>query len=312
MKVKELAPIVFVLLLIGSCGKLTKKEKEEQVLKNYRQGLILYKKGNYDKAVESLRKAEEGIAYLTPDQIRKLKYKLALALYKAGKYESAIIELEDYITFYPTAPNIEEAYYYLIKAYLKVSPDPWRDQTYTQKALKLINEFFINFPNSKYLPLIEELKEEALKKLAQHQLLIAKFYEDYGYYYPAALRYEYVLLAYPNEINKQEVLFHYIKNLLLIPQYAKKKEKVFLQKYQELKKKIDKGEIKDKKAAQKRLEFFLDQIKRWKRIAKEAFQKGEKNLQLYKQKYGEDKYYKILLKIKNGKGLTKSWIEKVL
>jgi len=312
MKVKDLIPIAVVLLLLNSCGKLTEKEKMEQTLKNYHQGLSLYQKGDYGKAAEKLRKAEAGMAYLTPNQIRKLKYKLALALYKDGKYEDAILELEDYITFYPTAPNIEEAYYYLIKAYLKISPDPWRDQTYTQKALKLINEFFVNFTNSKYLPQIEELKEEALRKLAEHQLLIAKFYEDYGYYYPAALRYEYVLITFPNEINEQIVLFHYIKNLLLVPKYAKKKEIVFQEKYKDLKEKLLKGELKDKKAAEKRLEFFSSQIERWKKIAKEAYQKGENDLQIYKQKYGEDKYYKLLLKIKNNERGIKTWIEKLL
>jgi len=304
--------LLAVALFTTSCGKLTEKEKMEQALKNYRKGMELYQKGDYGGAAETLRKAEAGMAYLSPEQIRELKYKLAMALYKDGNYEDAILELEDYISFYPTAPNIEEAYYYLVKAYLKISPDPWRDQTYTKKALELIDKFSRLFPNSRYLPQMEELREEALTKLAKHHLLIAQFYEDYGYYYPAALRYEYVLFTYPDQIDQQEVLFHYIKNLLLVPNYAQKKEREFLQKYAELKDKLKEGEIKDKKAAQRRLAFYLKQVQRWREISKEALQKANKNLQIYQEKFGKDKYYRILLKVKKEGKEDKSWIEKLL
>jgi len=309
---RTILTLLAVILFATSCGKPTEKEKMKQALKNYRKGMELYQKGDYGGAAEILRKAEAGMAYLSPEQIRRLKYRLALALYKDGKYEDAILELEDYIGSYPSAPNLEEAYYYLIKAYLKISPDPWRDQTYTQKALELIEEFVQQFPNSRYLPQIEELKEEALKKLALHHFYIAKFYEEYGYYYPAVLRYEYILFNYPTYINERELLFHYIKCLYLIPTYAKNKEREFLKKYSELKEKLKEGNIKDKKAAKKRLEFYLKQVERWENISKEAVQKADKNLQIYKQKFGEDKGYKILLKIKKEGKVEESWIEKIL
>jgi outer membrane protein assembly factor BamD len=299
-------------LFLFSCGKPTEKEKAENAQKNYAEGIALYRKGDYTGAAEYLRQAEAGMAYLTPEQIKNLKYKLALALYKDGKYEDAILELEDYITYYPSAENIEEAYLYLINAYLKISPDPWRDQTYTLKALKIAKEFLQKFPNSKYVPQIEELIDIAKRKLVKHYYLLAKFYEDYGYYYPAALRFEYLLLNYPNDINTQDVLYHYIKNLFLTPSYARKKEKSWKKRYKELKKKIDRKKVEDIKAAQKRLEFYKEQIDRWKKIAKEAIQMGEENLKVYKQKFGEDKYYKQLLKIKKEGKEEKSWIEKIL
>jgi len=298
--------------LLFSCGKPTEKERAEKAQKNYAKGIALFNKGDYGGAAEYLRQAEAGMAYLTPEQIKNLKYKLALALYKDGKYEDAILELEDYITYYPTAKNIEEAYLYLINAYLKISPDPWRDQTYTLKAIEVAKQFLLKFPNSKYAPQIEELIDEARRKLVKHYYLIAKFYEDYGYYYPAALRFEYLLLNYPNDINTQEVLYHYIKNLYLTPSYAHKKEKYWKKRYKELKKLIDQKKVSDLKAAQKRLEFFKQQIERWQKIAEEARKKGDANLKIYKEKFGEDKYYKQLLKIKKEGKEEKSWIEKLL
>ena len=300
------------LILTASCGKLSEKEKAQRAQKYYAKALKLYRKGDYGGAAEYFREAEAGMAYLTPQQIRDLKYKLALSLYKDEKYEDAILELEDYITYYPTAPNIEEAYLYLINAYLKISPDPWRDQSYTQKAIEVAEEFIQKFPNSKYVPQVEELLSLAREKLVKHHYLIAKFYEEYGYYYPAAVRFEYLLLNYPNDINTQEVLFHYIKNLLLIPNYAAKKIAYYRKKYKELKEKIEKREVLDPKAARKRLAFYKEQRERWEKIASQAVKKAEQNLKIYKEKFGEDKNYKILLKIKKEGKEEKPWIERIL
>lgn len=299
-------------VFLASCGKTTEAQRAKETQTYYSKGMELYKRGDYGAAAEYLRKAEGGMAYLTPEQIRELKYKLALSLYKDGKYEDAILELEDYIDYYPTAPNIEEAYLYLINAYLKISPDPWRDQTYTEKALKLAQEFLQRFPHSKYLPQIEELVDEAKRKLAKHHYLIAKFYEDYGYHYPAAVRFEYLLLTYPEYINTRDVLFHYIKNLLLVPRYADKKISYWREKYKTLKERIEKKEVQDPEAAKKRLEFYGEQIKRWRDIAKAALQKAEENLKFYKKRFGEDKNYKLLLKIKKEGKVEQSWIERIL
>jgi outer membrane protein assembly factor BamD len=297
-------------LLLFSCAKKSEAQKAEEARQYYAKGVKLYQKGDFGGAAEYLRKAEAGMAYLSPEQIRNLKFKLAMALYKDGKYEDAILELEDYITYYPSAPNIELAYLYLINAYLKISPDPWRDQSYTQKAIEVAEKFLQMFPNSKYRAQIEELIYQAKRKLAKHHYLIAKFYEDYGYYYPAAVRFEYLLLTYPNFINTQDVYFHYIKNLLLVPNYARQKEEYWKEKLQELKEKL--AEAKDKKHLQKRIEFYQSQIERWKKIAREALKKGEENLKIYKERFGEDKYYKILLKIKKEGKVEQSWIEKLL
>ncbi len=302
---------VFSLLFVLACGKPSEKELAAKAQKNYAKGMELYSKGDYSAAIERLREAEAGMAYLTPEQIRNLKFKLAMALYKEGKYEDAILELEDYISSYPTAPNLEQAYVYLIRSYLKISPDPWRDQTYTEKALKLFSEFERKFPNSQYLPQLEELREEALSKLAKHHLLVAEFYEDYGYYYPAALRYEYLIYNFSDYIDKRELLFRYIRSLLLVPSYAAKKREEFLKKAAELEEEIKEGEIKDKEAAQKRVAFYESQAKRWEEISKEALKKAEENLKLYREKFGEDKNYKILLKIKREGKVEKSWIERL-
>jgi outer membrane protein assembly factor BamD (BamD/ComL family) len=87
-------------LLITSCGKMTPQEKMREAQKMYIEGMKDYSKGDYSAAAEELREAEKYMAYLTPEQIKKLKWTIAMALYKDEKYEDAILELEDYINFY--------------------------------------------------------------------------------------------------------------------------------------------------------------------------------------------------------------------
>jgi hypothetical protein len=58
------------------------------------------------------------------------------------------------------------------------------------------------------------------------------------------------------------------------------------------------------------LEFYEQQIQRWEKIAKEAVKKGDENLKIYAQKFGKDKNYQLLLKIKKGEW-SQSWVEKL-
>jgi len=295
-KIAVISMVSVGLLFWGSCAKKT--ITPEQTIGYYQKGEELYKKGEYGGAAEYLEKAQMGIAYLSPQKSAELKYKLALAYYKEEKYTDAILTLEEFIATYPTSPKVEEAYLYLIKAYLKISPDEWRDPTYIEKAIALAQEFLQKFPNSPYRSEVEKLLKEAYRKLAKHHYLIGLFYEEYGHHYPAVTRFEYLLVTFPEYINERETVFHYIKNLYLTPRYAKRKIEEWRKKYEELKEEIEENEVEDKKAAQKRLQFYKQQMERWKGIADWALKTADENLEIYKQKYGEDNYYKLLLKIK--------------
>jgi len=59
-----------------------------------------------------------------------------------------------------------------------------------------------------------EVLERAEKRLADHEYLVGKFYEDYGYYYSASLRYRDLLINYPEQVPQAEVFYRYIKSPL--------------------------------------------------------------------------------------------------
>jgi len=182
--------LILITGLLLSCSKVTEDYREKQAQALYRESLQLYEEGEYDDAIIKFKEALKYIDYLSPEQIRDIKYKMAISYYKK----------EDYI-------NIE--------SYLNVAPDAFRDQTYTEKAVEKAKEFLIKFPKSNYTEKVKNIMKKALQKIAKHEYLIARFYEDYGYYYSAARRYKDLLINSYEYIDEEEVAFRYIKNLFM-------------------------------------------------------------------------------------------------
>jgi len=305
------AAAVSSLLIVLSCGGKEGGGGEREAQVAYQKATELFEKGDYGAAIKYYEKAKQNLAYLSPEQIAKLKFRTALAYYKEGKYEEAILALEEFLASHPTAPEAQEAFVYLIRAYLKIAPDPWRDPTYAEKALELGERFLSLYPDSPYRAEVLRLMQKARSIVAKHHYLVGKFYEDYGYYYPAAVRFEYLLVNFPEEIDERDVLYRYVKNLYLTPLYAEKKAKEWEKKVEELRELIEKGKVADPAAAKKRLEFFRAQKERWLKIAEDARAAADQNLELYRERFGEDDRYRELLKIKRGE-IEKSWIERIL
>ncbi len=293
--VKLLSFFLFVLVALSGCAKMTEEERAQKAQEYYRDALRAYKEKDYGDAAWSFNEALKYMDYLTPKQLENAKFLLAKSYYYDGDYVNAVVALEDYIFYYPKLSRTEEAYYMLVDSYIKVSPDPYRDQEYTWKAIDKAKEFLSKFPKSPYAPKVQKLIDVAYRKIAKHEFYIAKFYEDYGYTYSAAVRYRDILINFPGHINEAEVAYRYIRCLLSADRQVE----------------IEKGKLKDlmdetrdrledatdeevKKAASKRLNFLEKEIKRWERIREKAFKEAREALIKYREAYGETLYYRKL------------------
>ena len=162
-------------------------------------------------------------------------------------------------------------------------------------AIDKAKEFLTKYPNSPYADRVISLIDDAQSKLAKHEYLIGRFYEDFGYYYSASLRYKNLLINYPEQVSEAEVLYRYIKSLLLVKKQAKKQEDKYKGWIEEAQKELKavKSE-EDKKAIQNRIAFLEGEIERWKKLAEDSRQEGLKLMEKYKEVYGENTYYKQL------------------
>ncbi len=286
-----------LLLLLFGCAKMTEEKRAKLAVEYYQEGMAAYANRNYGKATERLKEALKYMENLSTEQIKEAKYAIADSYYMDKDYINAVVYLEDFIFYYPNIPETERAYFMLVDSYMKVAPDAYRDQTYTWKAIEKAREFMSRFPKSTYSDRVEGLMEDAKKKLAKHEYLIARFYEDFGYYYSAAMRYRELLVNYPEQVSDVEVSFRYIKSLLLVRLQAKKEEEKYRSWVEDAKKSLKEAKSEeDRRALEKRIDFLNGEIERWKNIAKESYNEGKKNMEKYKELYGENTYYKELQK----------------
>ncbi len=289
--------IVGLSFMVNSCAKVTQKEREKRAIKGYIKGSEAFTNGDYSAAEENLSRALKYLENLTPEQIERARFMLAKSYYLDHDYTNAIIYLESFLYYYPNSPEAPQATYMLIKSYYNIAPDAYRDQSYTYKAIELAKEFLSKYPDNPYDSEVRELIDKARQKIAKHDELIAKFYEDYGFYYPAAERYKDMLINDTQYISKTKTYYRLIKNLLLVPKQAKRYEDKYKDMLKKDEDKLRHAKAEDKPYIEKRIKFWKLQIKRWQDLAEKSRKEGLDYFEKYKKMFGQTPYVTKLEKL---------------
>lgn len=294
--------LLLAVALLMSCAKMTEEKRAKRAVEYYTKAIREFNEKDYGDAAWNFNEALKFMDYLSPKQIENAKFLLGKSYYLDGDYVNAVVALEDYVFYYPKLSRTEEAYYMLVDSYVKVSPDPYRDQEYTWKAIDKAKEFLSRFPGSPYASKVQELIEEAYAKIAKHEYLIAKFYEDYGYTYSAALRYRELLINFPKYVSEEEIAFRYIRCLILIDRQVDLEKDKLRNLVDETKEKLEKAKGEERKAIAKRLEFLKGEMRRWDEIAQKAKEEAKEALEKYREIYGDSVYYRKLEELLKRKG----------
>lgn len=304
MKMLRVLTLFLVISLLGGCAKMTEEERAKKAQDYYAKAVKAFNEKDYGDATRSFNEALKFMDYLTPQQVENAKFLLGKSYYLEGDYVNAVVALEDYIFYYPKLPRTEEAYYMLVESYMKVSPDPYRDQEYTWKAIEKANGFLSMFPNSTFASKVQELINGAYAKIAKHELLIAEFYEKYGYTYSAAIRYRDVLVNFSNYVPEEEVAFRYIRCLLLTDVQVELEKGKIGKLLTEAKKSLENLKGEERSYAERRVRFLEGEMERWDQIMKRAREEAIEALRRYREAYGETLHYRKLeelLKIREWK-----------
>ncbi len=228
--------------LMFSCAE--KKITKEQVLP---RGIELYKKGEYDDAKDYLREAIYKAEDMTTADIMQARYMLANIYYMEENYIDAIVEFEEFLALFPTAPQVPEVLYKLAVSYLKISPSPDRDLTYVRKALDKAEELKDEYPDSPYAKKADEIIRKAKKIEATHLIDIADLYEHLGKHYSAAVYYNMAYDEYTDFIDKEYVIYKIGYNLLNAGKQYEDEIQEYKQKIKELEEKIQQEKNLEKK-----------------------------------------------------------------
>ncbi len=275
--------LIFVglLLIVASCSK-----PEYFVDKKvYYRGIELYKKGEYDDAKDYLKEAIYKAKGLTTEELMYARYYLANIYYKDENYVDAIVEFEEFLSLFPTSPLVPEVLYKLADSYLKVSPDPDRDLTYSEKALEKAEELVSKYPNSKYTKKAEEIIKKVKNMEIKHYENIAYLYNRLGKYFSSERYYKYILDEYNDYVDKNRIKFLKAKNLLKVRYQYEDEIKEINEKIKEIDRKIKEAKNPEekkvlqnrKKLYEKHLDKLLNRIREGKKEAIQILKELAKN-----------------------------------
>ena len=119
-----------------------------------------------------------------------------------------------FVKLHPTHPKVDYAAYHAALAHYRDMPVDWfmipssseKDQTQVRAAYTALNDFVKTYPDSQYRPEAQKQLAEVRKRLAEHEIYVADFYEKRARWAAAVNRLETVADKYPG-YDDDRVLF---------------------------------------------------------------------------------------------------------
>ena len=148
-KIKHLLILSLTVVILGLAGCKSSFEKlrlSNDVTKKYQEGIRLYNKKDYSKALilfEGLAQKYRGTA-----EAEDLNYYYAFTLYRLKDYTTARYKFKEFADTYPASKNAEECRYMGAYCYYLDSPKSSLDQANTYKAIDALQLFINLYPKS--------------------------------------------------------------------------------------------------------------------------------------------------------------------
>jgi outer membrane protein assembly factor BamD len=170
----------------------TNVSEEEDILA---RAMDSYERGVYSIAKNSFVKLQKEYpnSYFLP----LVELKIADCDFYLGRYTEAIEGYEEYLRMRPRSEAAAYASYKIADAHLKKYRGPYKDQSPLKTAIQKLEELSNNYSNSEYDRLAQRATKEAKEKLAQHDLIVAKFYAKQGMKKAALNRLKKIFTKYP-------------------------------------------------------------------------------------------------------------------
>ncbi|MFH2007450.1 MAG: outer membrane protein assembly factor BamD [bacterium] len=182
---------------------------------NYRKGMKALKSKAYEDATKYFKfvRAKYPFSkYATLSELRQ-----ADTLREEEKFITAIDAYKTFIKEHPTHPMVESGYaaYYIGISYWKLTPGDLfimppseeKDQTSTEAAMVAFKDFLSRFPDSPYKKKAAAHYRKSLRRLAAHEMYVARFYLGRGKPMGAIFRLEYLIRKYPDAGVEPTVMF---------------------------------------------------------------------------------------------------------
>ena len=148
-----------------------------------------------DKAVEIFQAIVDDGPFSEYGQLAQ--YKLGLAHLALQDYEAAVGAFEQVISRYPDSPLVDDARFQIAQASLKGTFKPNYDQSPTDLAVRELDNFLREYPESELSGEATTRLHELKERRAQHDYHVAQFYERRRHPASALIYYESIVNRFP-------------------------------------------------------------------------------------------------------------------
>jgi len=175
----------------------------------YETGLSQLERKHWIKAREYFRTLVD--TYPTSSFRQDAKLGIGDSFLGEKRSESDILaasEFREFLRFFPLAPRADYAQYRLALSQVRQVLKPERDQTPTRDALKELQTFLVNYPQSTYLPEVTTLHRQMRDRLSDSEVQVARYYFKVRHYLGVISRLEELMKTDPNYTNRDEMYYY--------------------------------------------------------------------------------------------------------
>lgn len=181
-----------------SANPLADVNSKQPDLELYDKAMVAMKKGRFDVARLDL----QTMLNTYPDSEYRMRAKLAVGdtWFKEGgsaALAQAEAEYNDFITFFPDAPEAAEAKMKVGDIYYTQMEKPDRDYTNAMEAESSYRDMINMFPDSPLIPRAKQKLRDVQEVLAERETQIGFYYQSRGDYPAAIARFQTVVDSYP-------------------------------------------------------------------------------------------------------------------
>ncbi|HET9949727.1 MAG TPA: outer membrane protein assembly factor BamD [Longimicrobiales bacterium] len=149
---------------------------------------------DWDDAIQALERLQ--ISFGDWSRIADARLMLADAYFRNGDYLTARSEYQRFRDRFVAHPRAPEAGLGECRSLAQLTPDPERDQTYTQEAIVVCGNVSIDYAGTAEADSARAIRQELRETMAEKEFLNAEHYMRRELYDPAIIYYQFVLDNY--------------------------------------------------------------------------------------------------------------------
>ncbi|MBF0423109.1 MAG: outer membrane protein assembly factor BamD [Magnetococcales bacterium] len=192
MKKKRRWLVGWALLALAGCSSAGDGVKEKLPPETlYSDGINGLKSHTYSVAIQKFQDLDRQHPF-SPLAV-KAQLNLIYANFQKENYEEAVSAAERFIRMHPRHKNVAYAYYMRGMGFYKRISDAYRDQQRTRDALVAFREVVARFPESDYSWASRRMINVCKDRMAEQEMVVARYYLDREEYIAANNRFQKVL-----------------------------------------------------------------------------------------------------------------------